>query len=50
MNEEDPRTLRRVKHACELAPGPERIGALVSPWRDPGRASADVRRIALERS
>jgi MerR family copper efflux transcriptional regulator len=46
--EEDLRTLRFVKHARELGFGLERIGELVSLWRDPGRASADVKRIALE--
>ncbi|RPH45494.1 MAG: Cu(I)-responsive transcriptional regulator [Burkholderiales bacterium] len=41
-------TLRFVKHARELGFGLERIGELVSLWRDPDRASADVKRIALE--
>ena len=45
--EEDLRTLRFVRHARELGFGLDRIGALVSLWRDPGRASADVKRIAL---
>jgi Cu(I)-responsive transcriptional regulator len=42
------RTLRFVRHARELGFGLERIGQLVSLWRDPDRASADVKRIALE--
>ena len=46
--EDDLRTLRFVRHARELGFGLERIGELVSLWRDPGRASADVKRIALE--
>lgn len=45
---EDLRTLRFVKHARELGFGLERIGTLVSLWQDPERASADVKRIALE--
>jgi MerR family copper efflux transcriptional regulator len=45
---QDLRTLRFVRHARELGFGLERIGRLVSLWRDPGRASADVKRIALE--
>jgi Cu(I)-responsive transcriptional regulator len=46
--EDELRTLRFVKHARELGFGLERIGELVSLWRDPDRASADVKRIALE--
>jgi len=42
------RTLRFVRHARELGFGLERIGQLVSLWRDPTRASGDVKRIALE--
>jgi MerR family transcriptional regulator, copper efflux regulator len=42
------RTLRFIRHARELGFGLERIGELVSLWRDPDRASADVKRIALE--
>lgn len=45
--EDDLRTLRFVGHARELGFGLDRIGALVSLWRDPDRASADVKRIAL---
>jgi MerR family copper efflux transcriptional regulator len=45
---EDLRTLRFVRHARELGFGLERIGELVSLWQDPARASADVKRIALE--
>jgi Cu(I)-responsive transcriptional regulator len=45
---QDLRTLRFVRHARALGFGLERIGQLVSLWRDPGRASADVKRIALE--
>ena len=45
---EDLRTLRFVRHARELGFGLERIGTLVSLWQDPQRASADVKRIALE--
>ncbi len=45
--EDDLRTLRFVRHARELGFGLDRIGELVSLWRDPGRASADVKRIAL---
>lgn len=45
--EDDLRTLRFVRHARELGFGLDRIGVLVSLWRDPGRASADVKRIAL---
>lgn len=44
----DLRTLRFVRHARELGFGLERIGELVSLWRDPDRASAEVKRIALE--
>ena len=44
----DLRTLRFVRHARELGFGLERIGQLVSLWRDPSRASSDVRRIAPE--
>jgi len=46
-DEADLRTLRFVRHARELGFGLDRIGALVSLWRDPQRASADVKRIAL---
>jgi MerR family copper efflux transcriptional regulator len=46
-DESDLRTLRFVRHARELGFGLDRIGALVSLWRDPRRASADVKRIAL---
>ena len=46
--EPDLHTLRFVKHARELGFGLERIGELVSLWRDPDRASADVKRLALE--
>jgi Cu(I)-responsive transcriptional regulator len=46
--DDDLRTLRFVRHARELGFGLERIGELVSLWRDPQRASADVKRIALE--
>jgi Cu(I)-responsive transcriptional regulator len=46
--EEDLRTLRFVRHARDLGFGLERIGELVSLWRDPNRASGDVKRIALE--
>jgi Cu(I)-responsive transcriptional regulator len=46
--EDDLRTLRFVRHARALGFGLDRIGELVSLWRDPGRASADVKRIALE--
>jgi MerR family copper efflux transcriptional regulator len=45
--EQDLHTLRFVKHARELGFGLERIGVLVSLWRDPDRASADVKRLAL---
>jgi len=41
------RTLRFVRHARELGFGLETIGQLVSLWKDPSRASADVKRIAL---
>lgn len=47
-DEADLRALRFVKHARELGFGLERIGQLVSLWRDPSRASSDVKRIALE--
>ena len=46
--EDELHTLRFVRHARELGFGLERIGELVSLWRDPGRASAEVKRIALE--
>lgn len=45
--EQDLHTLRFVKHARELGFGLERIGMLVSLWRDPDRASADVKQLAL---
>lgn len=45
--EEALRTLRFVRHARELGFGLDRIGELLTLWRDPGRASADVKRIAL---
>ena len=46
-SEDDLRTLRFVRHARDLGFGLELIGELVSLWRDPGRASADVKRLAL---
>ncbi|MCX7230375.1 MAG: Cu(I)-responsive transcriptional regulator [Burkholderiales bacterium] len=45
--EQDLHTLRFVKHARELGFGLERIGMLVSLWRDPARASGDVKQLAL---
>jgi Cu(I)-responsive transcriptional regulator len=47
-DESDLRTLRFVRHARELGFPLERIGTLVSLWRDPKRASADVKQVALE--
>jgi MerR family copper efflux transcriptional regulator len=46
-DEESLRTLRFVGHARELGFSLETIGQLVSLWKDPTRASADVKRIAL---
>jgi MerR family copper efflux transcriptional regulator len=45
-DEADLRTLRFVRHARELGFGLVRVGALVSLWSEPQRASADVERIA----
>ena len=44
----DLHALRFVRHARELGFGLDRIATLVSLWRDPARASADVKRVALE--
>jgi MerR family transcriptional regulator, copper efflux regulator len=44
----DVRTLRFIRHARDLGFGLDRIAELVSLWQDPARASADVKRIALE--
>ena len=41
-------TLRFIQHARQLGFSIKEVGALVALWRDQRRASADVRRLALE--
>jgi Cu(I)-responsive transcriptional regulator len=48
-DEAEVRTLRFVRHARDLGFPLDEIGEILGLWRDPNRASAEVKRLALER-